>query len=158
MPRFQRAVRWLLLLALTVPLAVGVSGVGDRDAGATSGSPAAVAVHFALKQLGKSYRWGADGPRSYDFATPPWSPPCAAPTRPWSRSGSRPATGLVLLAELLAAAPPGWPSRSPPSCARSAGAGAAVAATDDAGLAALVRCAGPSGQGAYFAGPMSRHA
>ena len=25
MPRFQRAVRWLLLLALTVPLAVGVS-------------------------------------------------------------------------------------------------------------------------------------
>ena len=60
------AVRWLLLLALTAPLAVGVTGVGDRQAGATSGSPAAVAVRFALGQLGKPYRWGADGPRSYD--------------------------------------------------------------------------------------------
>jgi cell wall-associated NlpC family hydrolase len=28
--------------------------------------PAAVAVGFALRQLGKPYRWGADGPRSYD--------------------------------------------------------------------------------------------
>jgi len=60
------AVRWLLLLALTAPLAAGVAGVGDRQAGATSGSPAAVAVRFALGQLGKPYRWGADGPRSYD--------------------------------------------------------------------------------------------
>jgi len=60
------AVRWLLLLALLAPLAVGVTGFGDRPAGATSGSPAAVAVHFALRQLGKPYRWGADGPRSYD--------------------------------------------------------------------------------------------
>ena len=72
-PRLRRArscrssaVRWLLLLALTAPLAVGVTGVGDRQAGATSGSPAAVAVNFALRQLGKPYRWGADGPRSYD--------------------------------------------------------------------------------------------
>jgi len=60
------AARWLLLLALTAPLAAGVAGVGDRQAGATSGSPAAVAVRFALGQLGKPYRWGADGPRSYD--------------------------------------------------------------------------------------------
>ena len=60
------AARWLLLLALAAPLAAGVAGVGDRQAGATSGSPAAVAVRFALGQLGKPYRWGADGPRSYD--------------------------------------------------------------------------------------------
>src|SRR6266508_6055919 len=64
--RRARAARWLLLLALTAPLAVGVTGVGDRQAGAMSGSPAAVAVRFALGQLGKPYRWGADGPRSYD--------------------------------------------------------------------------------------------
>jgi peptidoglycan hydrolase-like protein with peptidoglycan-binding domain len=61
-----RVVRWLLLLALAAPLAVAVPGVGDRQAGATAGSPAAVAVRFALAQLGKPYRWGADGPRSYD--------------------------------------------------------------------------------------------
>jgi hypothetical protein len=82
LPVRARIVRWLLLLALIAPLAVGVTGVGDRQAGATSGSPAAVAVNFALAQLGKPYRWGGDGPRSYDFATPPWSPPGAAPTRP----------------------------------------------------------------------------
>jgi hypothetical protein len=38
-------VLWLLLLALTVPLAVGVTGVGDRQAGATSGSPADTILH-----------------------------------------------------------------------------------------------------------------
>jgi NlpC/P60 family/Putative peptidoglycan binding domain len=63
-PVRARTVRWLLLLALVAPLAVGVAGVGDRQAGATSGSP--VAVNFALRQLGKPYRWGGDGPRSYD--------------------------------------------------------------------------------------------
>jgi NlpC/P60 family/Putative peptidoglycan binding domain len=70
MPALTRArssaVRWLLLLALVAPLAAGVAGVGDRPAGATSGSPAAVAVGFALRQLGKPYRWGGDGPHSYD--------------------------------------------------------------------------------------------
>jgi peptidoglycan hydrolase-like protein with peptidoglycan-binding domain len=64
--RRSSVVRWLLLIALLAPVAVGVTGVGDRQAGATSGSPAAVAVRFALNQLGKPYRWGADGPRSYD--------------------------------------------------------------------------------------------
>jgi hypothetical protein len=43
-PRLQRPVRWLLLLALTAPLAAGVTGIGDRQAGATSGCPAAVAL------------------------------------------------------------------------------------------------------------------
>jgi hypothetical protein len=64
--RRSSAVRWLLLLALTAPLAAGLTGLGDRPAGAASGSPAAVAVRFALAQLGKPYRWGADGPGSYD--------------------------------------------------------------------------------------------
>jgi hypothetical protein len=64
--RRSTALRWLVLLALTAPLVAGVVGVGQRTAGATPGSPAAVAVRFALAQLGKPYRWGADGPRSYD--------------------------------------------------------------------------------------------
>ena len=63
--RLPGAVHWLLLLALTVPLAVAGLG-GQQPANATVGSPAAVAVHFALAQLGKPYRWGAEGPRSYD--------------------------------------------------------------------------------------------
>jgi cell wall-associated NlpC family hydrolase len=75
---FQPAVRWLLLLALTVPLAVGVTGVGDRQAGATAGSPAAVAVRFALGQLGKPYRWGTDRPRSYDCSGLVQTAYCAA--------------------------------------------------------------------------------
>jgi hypothetical protein len=60
--------RWLLLLALTVPLALGAAGagVGERPAAARSGSPAAVAVRFALGQLGKPYQWGAEGPGSFD--------------------------------------------------------------------------------------------
>jgi NlpC/P60 family protein/putative peptidoglycan binding protein len=58
--------RWLLLLALTAPLVAGVAGVGQGTAEAATGSPAAVAVRFALGQLGKPYRWGANGPASYD--------------------------------------------------------------------------------------------
>jgi hypothetical protein len=76
--RRGRAVRWLLLLALTVPLAVGVTGVGDRQVGATAGSPAAVAVRFALGQLGKPYRWGTDRPRSYDCSGLVQTAYCAA--------------------------------------------------------------------------------
>ena len=58
--------RWLVLAALLVPLATGLAGVGRQEAGAAPGSPAAVAVRFALAQLGKPYQWGADGPGSYD--------------------------------------------------------------------------------------------
>jgi hypothetical protein len=64
--RLTTPLRWLLLLALVTPLAAGLSGIGQRTAGASPGSPAAVAVRFALAQLGKPYQWGADGPRSYD--------------------------------------------------------------------------------------------
>jgi peptidoglycan hydrolase-like protein with peptidoglycan-binding domain len=64
--RLTTPLRWLLLAALTVPLAAGLAGVGQRSAAAAPGAPAAVAVRFALAQLGKPYRWGADGPGSYD--------------------------------------------------------------------------------------------
>jgi hypothetical protein len=64
--RLSVPLRWLLLAALTVPLVAGVGGVGERTAGAATGSPAAVAARFALAQLGKPYQWGADGPRSFD--------------------------------------------------------------------------------------------
>jgi hypothetical protein len=60
------ALRWLLLAALAVPLAAGVAGAGQRTAAAQPGSAAAVAVRFALAQLGKPYRWGAAGPASFD--------------------------------------------------------------------------------------------
>jgi hypothetical protein len=46
--------RWLLLAAFTVPLLAGVGGVGERTAEAAPGSPAAVAVRFALAQLGQA--------------------------------------------------------------------------------------------------------
>jgi hypothetical protein len=58
--------RWLVLAALTLPLAAGVAGPGRQEAAAAPGSPAAVAVRFALAQLGKPYRWGANGPASFD--------------------------------------------------------------------------------------------
>jgi hypothetical protein len=58
--------RWLLPAALIAPLVAGAAGVGQPTAEAATGSPAAVAVRFALAQLGKPYQWGADGPRSFD--------------------------------------------------------------------------------------------
>jgi hypothetical protein len=64
--RLAVPLRWLLLAALLVPLVTGVAGVGEPTAEAAPGSPAAVAVRFALAQLGKPYEWGADGPGSYD--------------------------------------------------------------------------------------------
>ena len=64
--RLSLPVRWLLLAVLTAPLVAGVAGAGQRTAEAAPGSPAAVAVRFALAQLGKPYQCGADGPGSYD--------------------------------------------------------------------------------------------
>src|SRR5215216_6111991 len=58
--------RWLLLASLVVPLAAGLAGPGQRPAAATPGSPAATAIRYALAQLGKPYRWGAEGPNSLD--------------------------------------------------------------------------------------------
>jgi hypothetical protein len=54
-------------VALLAPLVGGLAGVTQTPkAVAAPGSSAAVAVRFALAQLGKPYRWGADGPRSFD--------------------------------------------------------------------------------------------
>ena len=68
--RLSIPLRWLLSLALLTPLVAGlaeVTGVTRTPAAeAAPGSSAAVAVRFALAQLGKPYRWGADGPRSFD--------------------------------------------------------------------------------------------
>jgi hypothetical protein len=68
--RLSTPLRWLLSLALLTPLVAGLAGVTGvartPAAVAAPGSSAAVAVRFALAQLGKPYRWGADGPRSFD--------------------------------------------------------------------------------------------
>jgi hypothetical protein len=66
--RLSVPLRWLLLVALALPLVAGVAvaGPGERPAAAASGSPAATAIRYALAQLGKPYRWGAEGPNSFD--------------------------------------------------------------------------------------------
>ena len=65
--RLAAPLRWLLLTALLTPLVAGVASIGRQPvAEAASGSPAAVAVKYAISQLGKPYRWGADGPKSFD--------------------------------------------------------------------------------------------
>ena len=64
--RLAAPLRWLLLTALLVTLLSEVTGIGRQTAEAATGSPAAVAVKFAISQLGKPYRWGADGPQSFD--------------------------------------------------------------------------------------------
>jgi peptidoglycan hydrolase-like protein with peptidoglycan-binding domain len=65
-PRRSAPLRWLLLTALAVPLVVGTTGVVQPRAEAAPSSPAATAVRYALAQLGKPYRWGAEGPNSFD--------------------------------------------------------------------------------------------
>jgi NlpC/P60 family len=68
--RLSTPLRWLLSLALLIPLVAGLAGATGvtktPTAVAVPGSSAAVAVRFALAQLGKPYRWGAEGPRSFD--------------------------------------------------------------------------------------------
>jgi hypothetical protein len=58
--RLSTPLCWLLSLALLTPLVAGVAGITG-----VAETPAAVAVRFALAQLGKPYRWGADGPESF---------------------------------------------------------------------------------------------
>jgi cell wall-associated NlpC family hydrolase len=57
---------WLILAALAAPMLAGLAGAGQRTAEAAPSSPAAAAVRYALAQLGKPYRWGAEGPNSFD--------------------------------------------------------------------------------------------
>ena len=80
--RLSAPLRWLLMLALLTPLVAGLTGVTwvtkTPTAATAPGSSAAVAVRFALAQLGKPYRWGADGPGASTaraWSRPPTGPP-----------------------------------------------------------------------------------
>jgi len=68
--RLSTPLRWLLSLALLTPLVAGLAGASGVSrtpvAQAAPGSSAGAAVRFALAQLGKPYRWGAEGPNSFD--------------------------------------------------------------------------------------------
>jgi peptidoglycan hydrolase-like protein with peptidoglycan-binding domain len=68
--RLSTPLRWLLSLALLTPLVAGLAGASGvartPAAQAAPGSSAGTAVRFALAQLGKPYRWGAEGPNSFD--------------------------------------------------------------------------------------------
>jgi len=68
--RLSTPLRWLLSLALLTPLVAGLAGASGVSrtpaAQAAPGSSAGTAVRFALAQLGKPYRWGAEGPNSFD--------------------------------------------------------------------------------------------
>jgi hypothetical protein len=65
---WRKVLAWLLIPTLTgvlVPIALAV-GPGARPASAAAAAPAATAIRYALAQLGKPYRWGGAGPRSFD--------------------------------------------------------------------------------------------
>jgi cell wall-associated NlpC family hydrolase len=72
-----------VLAALAAPHATTLRGLvadalpviaapGPR-AGSASGSRPARAVAFALRQRGKPYRWGAEGPRAFDCSGLTWA-------------------------------------------------------------------------------------
>ena len=63
--RLRAPLRWLVLAALAAPMLAGLAS-GQPTAAAAPASPAAAAVRYALGQLGKPYRWGAEGPDRYD--------------------------------------------------------------------------------------------
>jgi hypothetical protein len=55
--------------------AIGLPGRGPAagDAGARAAARAGQAVAFALRQRGKPYRWGAQGPHAYDCSGLTWA-------------------------------------------------------------------------------------
>jgi len=55
--------------------AIGLPGRGSAagDAGARAAARAGQAVAFALRQRGKPYRWGAQGPDAYDCSGLTWA-------------------------------------------------------------------------------------
>jgi NlpC/P60 family/Putative peptidoglycan binding domain len=68
--KLRFAWRWLLVLLLVLlvlPLpARAILEHAKPAASRAAGSAPAIAVRYALDQLGKSYRWGASGPSAYD--------------------------------------------------------------------------------------------
>src|SRR6266498_5207796 len=68
-----RAWRWLLILLLVVLiLPLPARTVLKPAAYKAPASAAAIAVRYALDQLGKPYRWGGNGPSSYDCSGLTW--------------------------------------------------------------------------------------
>src|SRR5262245_63508640 len=65
----------VFVIAVLVADAAGVIHLsGDQPAAQASGSDAAAkAVRYALAQGGKPYRWGAEGPRSFDCSGLMWA-------------------------------------------------------------------------------------
>lgn len=63
--RTRLAVRLLTLVLLALAALTGLVPAA-RMADATSTSPAATAIRYALAQLGKPYEWGGSGPTAYD--------------------------------------------------------------------------------------------
>ena len=63
--RLRRPARWLLVLAVAVPMA-GAVGLAERPAAASIPTPGISAGGFALRQHGKPYHWGAAGPGAFD--------------------------------------------------------------------------------------------
>jgi hypothetical protein len=70
-----RTLRGLISGGLAELPAIGLPGRGPAagDAGARAAARAGQAVAFALRQRGKPYRWGAEGPHAYDCSGLTWA-------------------------------------------------------------------------------------
>jgi cell wall-associated NlpC family hydrolase len=70
-----RTLRGLLSGSLAELPAIGLPGRSPAadDAGARAAARAGQAVAFALRQRGKPYRWGAEGPHAYDCSGLTWA-------------------------------------------------------------------------------------
>jgi cell wall-associated NlpC family hydrolase len=70
-----RAIHGLVSGGLAELPAIGLPGRGPPagDAGPRAAARAGQAVAFALRQRGKPYRWGAEGPHAYDCSGLTWA-------------------------------------------------------------------------------------
>jgi cell wall-associated NlpC family hydrolase len=70
-----RTLRGLISGSLAELPVIGLPGRGPAagDAGARAAARAGQAVAFALRQRGKPYRWGAQGPHAYDCSGLTWA-------------------------------------------------------------------------------------
>jgi cell wall-associated NlpC family hydrolase len=72
---YARTLRGLVSGGLAELPAVGLPGRGPvvGDAGSRAAARAGRAVAFALRQRGKPYRWGAEGPNAFDCSGLTWA-------------------------------------------------------------------------------------
>ncbi len=70
-----RTIRGLVSGGLAELPAIGLPGRGPAasDAGPRAAARAGQAVAFALRQRGKPYRWGAEGPHTFDCSGLTWA-------------------------------------------------------------------------------------